>query len=175
MTSRAYLAVIVSALLLSGCAAAPRHASTSSAKRADGKAPYDFRSEGSIPADANPAPVEADVEEMPLSGDSLDVSDAPVPPPDTTRTVAPADSMADGFRIQIFATGDREVAENAARVATDRLSLPAYTGLEGGMYKVRVGDYTTRRAAEAALGTLRGHYYPDAWIVPARVKVPRTP
>jgi len=36
-----------------------------------------------------------------------------------------------------------------------------------------VGDYVDRGVAEKALATVRSHYYPDAWIVPARVRVPR--
>ena len=170
------LALTVGALV-AGCAAAPRHNTPAGkTERASDSKPYDFRTEGTLPpASTDNTPVEADVEEIPLSDGSLDVSDAEAPPPDTLRTSALADSTAEGFRVQIFASADREIAENAARVAEQRLGISAYTDLEAGMYKVRVGDYPQRADAEAALGTLRSHYYPDAWIVPARVRVPRQP
>jgi hypothetical protein len=84
-----------------------------------------------------------------------------------------SDSTADGFRIQLFASADRDVAENARSAAASRLNMPAYLDLDGGVYKVRVGDYATRDTASAALPTVRGQYYPDAWVVPARIKVPR--
>lgn len=174
MTARAYILLCLAAALLSACASAPRHTASAQPKRASEGKPYDFRAEGTIPpAAGSDAPVEADVEEIPVAQESLSVSDADAPPPDTTRAAAAADSSADGFRVQVFASSDREIAENAGRVATERFGLPAYTDLEAGMYKVRVGDYGTRKDAEAALATFRSHYYPDAWIVPARIRVPR--
>jgi cell division septation protein DedD len=138
--------------------------------------PYDFRSEGRIPP---PSPAESreepDVEEIPVADESLDVSEAEAPVDTTPPPVAPADSLADGFRIQVFATQDRDVAENARAAAAERLGLPAYLELEGGMYKIRVGDYAVRSEADGALASVRRQYYPDAWVVPARVKVPRRP
>jgi cell division septation protein DedD len=170
------LTALLVASCLAGCASGPSGSSTARPADAGSKQPYDLRSEGEIPpASSNDAPVEADVEEMPISGGSLDVTDAVAPPPDTLRAPAVADSTAEGFRVQVFASSDREVANNAARVAEQRLGLRAYTVLDGGMYKVRVGDYLRRPDAEAAMATMRSHYYPDAWIVPARVRVPRKP
>lgn len=167
---------IAAMALIAGCAPAPRHTAATRTTRASESKPYDFRSEGKVPPPpADATPVEPDVEEIPLSGGSLDVTDAEAPPPDTVRAPAPADSSAEGFRVQVFASADREVAENAARAAEQRLGVTAYTDLEEGMYKVRVGDYLRRPDAEAALATMRSHYYPDAWIVPARVRVPRSP
>ncbi|HEX5131852.1 MAG TPA: SPOR domain-containing protein [Candidatus Krumholzibacteria bacterium] len=173
MNARREIAIAASFVMLAGCAAAPRNTTSKPPEPASDERPYDFKQEGRVPAPASSTPVEADVEEIPLSSGGLDVSDAEAPPPDTTAAARP-DSTADGFRVQVFASADREVAQNAARVAEERLGLPAYVDLEAGMYKVRMGDYLQRPAAEAALGTLRSHYYPDAWIVPARVRVPRT-
>lgn len=161
-------------LLLGACATAPRHTTGKTASTE--KTPYDFRSEGRIPPPSpTQAPVEPDVEEIPLPDSALDVTNA-APPPDTVRTPpAPADSTAAGFRIQVFASSDRTVAESAAAAAEQRLGIKAYVDLDAGMYKVRVGDFVDRKAAEAVLPTLRGHYYQDAWIVPATVRVPRKP
>jgi hypothetical protein len=111
-----------------------------------------------------------------VSDTTLDVTDADAPRDSTARAAAPvvSDSTADGFRIQIFASADRDVAESARSAAATRLNLPCYLDLDGGVYKVRVGDYATRDAASAALPSVRGQYYPDAWVVPAKIKVPRT-
>ncbi len=161
--------------LVSACATAPRH--TPAPKKSDtaGGTPYDFRQEGKIPPPASDAPVEADVVEIPLADSSLDVTEAEAPPPDTLQAPVVPDSTVEGFRVQVFASSDRQVAEGAASVAEERLGVKAYVDLDGGMYKVRVGDYRTRRDAEAAMATMRKHYYPDAWIVPGMVRVPRKP
>jgi len=140
------------------------------------KGGYDFKSEGKIPPPAGgSAHPEADVEEIAVSDTSLDVSEADAPRDTTPSAAAPvvADSSADGFRIQLFASADRDVAENARNVAASRLNMPAYLDLDAGVYKVRVGDYLTRDKAAAALPTVRAQYYPDAWVVPARVNVPK--
>jgi len=84
-----------------------------------------------------------------------------------------AESTADGFRVQVFASSDREIAENARMVATQRLRLPGYLDLEAGVYKVRVGDFVTRADADKALPTVRAADYADAWIVASKVVVAR--
>lgn len=141
------------------------------------KGGYDFKSEGKIPPPAGgSAKPEADVEEIAVSDTSLDVADADAPRDTTPPPVTPpavSDSTADGFRIQVFASADRDVAQNARNVAATRLNTPAYLDLDAGVYKVRVGDYVTRDQASAALPTVRGQFYPDAWVVPARINVPR--
>ncbi|HET6347504.1 MAG TPA: SPOR domain-containing protein [Candidatus Krumholzibacteria bacterium] len=137
---------------------------------------YDFRSEGKIPPPAGgAAQPEADVEEMAVSDSSVEGTDVEAPPDTLAKAPATADSVVtvDGFRIQVFASADRDVAQNARAVAAERLGVPAYLDLEGGVYKVRVGDYVKRGDADAVLPTVRSHYYPDAWIVPAKVNVPR--
>ncbi len=170
------MALFVGLLVLGACAAAPRHTTATVPARGTDAPPYDFKGEGKVPPPSSDAPVEADVEEIPLADSSLDVTEAEAPP-DTVRAPAPApaDSTADGFRIQVFASSDKEVAQNAATVAGQRLGIKAYVDLDGGMYKVRVGDFVDRKAADTVLPTVRGHYYPDAWVVPARVRVPRKP
>lgn len=165
--------LMLAAIAACGATTPPRQ-NASRAEPASSKGGYDFKSEGKIPAPAGgAAQPEADVEEMAVSDTTLDVADADAPVDSTPPVTAPADSMADGFRIQIFASADRDVAQNARTVAADRLRLPAYLDLDGGVYKVRVGDYLRREDAAAALPTVRGQYYPDAWIVPARIHVPQ--
>jgi hypothetical protein len=118
-------------------------------------------------------PNEPDIEEIGVSETAIDVTDAEAPP-DTARVPAPQDTLIDGFRAQVFATADREIAENAARVATERLRLPSYVELDGGVYKVRVGDFATRPEADEALASIR-RQYTDAWVVPSKIRARRAP
>lgn len=164
----------VTAVLAACGATAPAKQNSSHVEPARGG--YNFKSEGKIPPPAGgSARPEADVEEIAVSDTTLDVSEADAPRDTTPPVAAPvvSDATADGFRIQIFASADRDVAENARNVAASRLNLPAYLDLDAGVYKVRIGDYVTREQAAAALPSVRGQFYPDAWVVPARVNVPK--
>ena len=163
-------------VILAGCGATAPAKKTGTRVEPAQSGWYDFRKEGKIPSPANgSAQPEADVEEIADSGSSdIEVSEAEAPPDTLTRpatTPPAATAVTDGFRIQLFATADREVAQNARTVASDRLGMPAYLDLEDGVYKVRVGDFPKKEDATAALSGVRGKYYPDAWVVPAKVNV----
>jgi hypothetical protein len=165
--------VLIALVAACGATAPPRQTSS---RVEPAKGGYDFKSEGRIPAPAGgSAQPQADVEEIAVGDTSLDVSEADAPrdstPPASTVV---ADSTADGFRIQVFASADRDVSQNARNVAAERLGIPAYLDLDAGVYKVRVGDYLRRDDAAAALPSVRAQYYPDAWVVPARIHVPRS-
>jgi cell division septation protein DedD len=171
------IAATASAWLV-GCASAPsspgRPARPASVERASESKPYDFRSEGKIPPlSPSDAPNEPDVEEMGIVETPIEASDAEAPPR-TEPVTEPADTLVDGFRVQVFASADRDIAENAARGAQERLGLASYVELDGGMYKVRVGDFAARPEADRALAGVRSHY-PDAWIVPSKVRASRSP
>lgn len=174
---RSHLLQIAAVCAMTAClaacgATAPPKQNSSRVEPAKGG--YDFKSEGKIPPPAGgSARPEADVEEIAVSDTSLDVSEADAPRDTTAPAPVVSDSTADGFRIQIFASADRDVAENARNVAASRLNLPAYLDLDSGVYKVRIGDYVTRDQATAALPSVRGQFYPDAWVVPARVNMPK--
>jgi hypothetical protein len=159
-------------LMIAGCGAstAPRKQSRVEPASKDG---YDFRKEGKVPPPAGgQARPETDVEEIAIDDSTaLEVSEADAPP--DTAAQAPAGATVDGFRIQLFASADRDVAQNARDVAVTRLGLPVYLDLEGGVYKVRAGDFGTRVDADATLPSVRSPFYPDAWIVAARIKAAR--
>lgn len=163
--------------VLAGCgASAPPKQSTSRVEPASSGQGYDFRKEGKIPPPAGgSAHPETDVEEIAdATSSSIDVSEADAPIDTVVAPVpAPAAAVVDGFRIQLFASADRDVAQNARAVAAERLGMPAYLDLDGGVYKVRAGDFVRREDANAALSTVRGQFYPDAWVVPAKVNVPQ--
>ena len=170
-----YCVVVAACVAFAGCVSAPRHTTPTKAvptARATDAKPYDFRSEGTIPPlGTADVPNEPDIEEIGVTESAIDVTDAEAPP-DTVRQTAAPDTLIDGFRAQVFATADREIAENAARVATERLGLPSYVDLDGGVYKVRVGDFTTRPQADQALASIR-RQYTDAWVVPSKIHAAR--
>ncbi len=151
-------------------------------ERGSEKQPYDFRSEGTIPPlKPDDAANEPDIEERGVSATPIEVADAeapadtaPPPPPPAVPVVPASDALIDGFRVQVFAGADREIAESAARAAQERTGLPSYVELDGGMYKVRTGDFTTREQANQALPSVR-KAYPDAWIVASKVRVTQAP
>jgi hypothetical protein len=75
-----------------------------------------------------------------------------------------------GFRVQVLSTTEIDSA-NAVR---DRLSnLPQSVGIyvtyDSPYYKVRVGDFSSRPAANPLLKAMIDRGYSDAWIVPDQV------
>ena len=114
---------------------------------------------------------------------------APTPPASTYEPApapvyepAPAPTrQVDGFRVQVYAS---ETSFGADQARTDAEAwwsdeqrrtgfvapLDAYVVEEGGLYKVRMGAFTSRGDAEAALATVRARF-PDAFLVPDLVTV----
>ena len=83
---------------------------------------------------------------------------APTTSPAAPPTPAPAPSAARParavYRVQIAAVGTRKAAEDAARKARP-LGLSVVTVQQGKLYKVRVGEYPTREAAQTAAASLK--------------------
>ena len=105
---------------------------------------------------------EMSVESADLSVESVEIEDEPIEDP-----VAPVDSNAKtspGYRVQLFASGTAQKAEDVRRAAEVRLSEPVYVEIESGIFKVRAGNCMTREAAEALLARCRESGYQDAWI-----------
>jgi len=176
-----HIAVLVAAATLSACASAPpsggqpKPAKQAPVERASKDKPYDFRSEGTIPPlKPDDAANEPDVQEMGVSDSSdIEAADAEAPPVAAPET-APEPALIDGFRVQVFASGDRDIAANAAREVQERLRIPTYIDLDGGMYKVRAGDFATRAEADQALPAIRKDY-PDAWVVASKIRATQRP
>ena len=83
----------------------------------------------------------------------------PAPPP------APATSPARTiYRVQIAAVGSRKSAEDAARKARP-LGLTVVTVEQGGLYKVRVGEYPSREAAQTAAASLKAKLGGSPFVV----------
>jgi hypothetical protein len=89
--------------------------------------------------------------------------------PGTRQTV-------DGYRVQVFqstdkAEADRRVDEAVAWWTSRNQGTPeVYTVFRAPYYRVRVGNYATRQAAQTALNSLRARF-PSALLVQDRVTV----
>jgi hypothetical protein len=59
-----------------------------------------------------------------------------------------ASSLAPLWRVQVFATQDRDLADRIAKEAAARLQVRAYVAREAAQYKVRLGDYESEEAAQ---------------------------
>jgi hypothetical protein len=167
------------ALLVVGLAAcAP--SKTKAPERPASDKPYDFKKEGEIPPLKESAvDIEADVEEMPVEESEVVAEDVAAPK-DTTAVKASGGTGAvvgkNGslhlpiLRVQILATSSEKSAKELKDRVESTLMLPAYISFDDGMYKVRVGDCTTRLEAEKVRTKCRQAGYTDAWIVTDVVK-----
>jgi cell division septation protein DedD len=89
--------------------------------------------------------------------------------PDTTSrtpTARPAPTLPPGgrFRVQITAVGTAAAADAIARKLGAR-GLAAVTVQEGGLYKVRVGNYASRAEAVAALPKIKAKLGGSPFVV----------
>ena len=91
-------------------------------------------------------------------------------PPSTNPNTSPDIQVIDGFRIQLMATTDRRKVDD---------TQAQFSGLYPGVfttwsqakpyYRVRVGAFSSRSDASSFLNKIKKDY-PDAYIVPDRVK-----
>jgi hypothetical protein len=177
----AFLVVLAAVIALGNWACSP--AKTVKTQKATSDRPYNLEDEGKIPPpEAQDRPIEADVEEIPLEDEDV-VGENVAAPKDTTKTGQTGSGPAgvagkEGgfaipvFRVQILATSSEQSAQEAKNRAENRLGFPAYVTLVDGMYKVRVGDCTTREEADKVRERCRAAGYTDAWIVTDALKGP---
>jgi cell division protein FtsN len=78
-----------------------------------------------------------------------------------------------GWRIQVFAAEDEATATEVARRAGEAVAgVPVYVQAEGPWFKVRLGDFATRAAAEPLRQRLVGLGWTEAWAVRTMVHAP---
>ncbi|PSQ98246.1 MAG: hypothetical protein BRD48_07970 [Bacteroidetes bacterium QS_9_68_14] len=75
-----------------------------------------------------------------------------------------------GFRIQILTTGDKSAANQRAAEAESTWGLPVEVAWKAPYYRVRVGAFASRDAAQDDLETVQ-QQYPDAFLVPDTVTI----
>jgi uncharacterized protein YcfL len=79
-----------------------------------------------------------------------------------------------GFRVQIIATKSIEtatLAEQEAKELFEGMNQKTYLIFDAPLYKLRVGDATTRDAAEEIRDVAKDYGYREAFIVPTKVNV----
>jgi hypothetical protein len=74
-----------------------------------------------------------------------------------------------GYRIQIFASGDRAAAERVRDRCVAETRLATYIEYEDGLYKVRAGDFAERKDAAQERQKIAGAY-PGSWIVRTSIR-----
>ncbi len=75
----------------------------------------------------------------------------------------------DGYRIQLMASSSEETVRIKKKSIEKELRVDVYIVFDKPYYKVYVGNYTTRRAAERMLKKVKQSGYSDAWIVKSKV------
>jgi hypothetical protein len=117
---------------------------------------------GAAPTPA-PVPIQPPaVANTPPSGANPPPSAAPTPVSPPAVAAAPATRTI--YRVQIAAVATRKGAEDAARKARP-LGLSVVTVEEKGLYKVRLGEYPTREAAQNAAASLKARLGGSPFVV----------
>ena len=78
-----------------------------------------------------------------------------------------------GFRIQIFASGNIDEATAAQRQLRSKVPDSVYVVYDPPVYKVRVGDYASRLEANQRLTRIVNAGYDDAWVVADKIYLRR--
>ena len=92
------------------------------------------------------------------------------------NTVLKKDStqlITEGYRVQILATRYFEYADSIAISISNIISDSVYVEFESPNYKVRVGDFINRDAAEFLQKKLLDMGYKSAWILRSRITAQR--
>ena len=123
---------------------------------------------GAAPSPA-PVPIQPPgVANAPPSGGNPTPSAANPPPAAAPTPVSPPAPAAPAartiYRVQIAAVATRKGAEDAARKARP-LGLSVVTVQEKGLYKVRLGEYPTREAAQNAAASLKARLGGSPFVV----------
>lgn len=79
-----------------------------------------------------------------------------------------------GYRVQLIATQEIDVAEEVEARAVDLFGDDVYIVFESPNYKVRVGNFLSVKEAEVFIRTARQNGFPRAWSVPSDVVVLNT-
>ena len=76
----------------------------------------------------------------------------------------------DGFRLQVFETSSVEEAKRSLRKFEKALDDSVYMIFEAPLYKLRTGNFVTKREAENEKLKLNREGYKDVWIVRSRIE-----
>ena len=76
----------------------------------------------------------------------------------------------EGFRVQIFATQDRNKADQLQKELVLKFDEKIYIIFEAPNYKLRIGDFLDRDDAEILRMRLVSSNFPSSWIVRTRIQ-----
>ncbi len=78
-----------------------------------------------------------------------------------------------GYRVQISASASKEAAEGLAKSVEDLIpGVRPHVVEDGGMFKVRMGDFTDKQAAVKVQEQLKKAGFADCWVTTDTVEVP---
>jgi cell division septation protein DedD len=75
-----------------------------------------------------------------------------------------------GYRVQIFASSSLEKAEDVAKHARTVFSEPVYVEYSAPLYRVRVGDFSSKEEALVLKAEAVDAGYEGAWITEASIQ-----
>jgi len=108
--------------------------------------------------EAIPAPVSSQKRAVRDTGESPSYIEEKEPPK------VEEDASGSGFRVQIFASSSLEKAEAVAKQARTVFSERVYVEYSAPLYRVRVGDFTTKEAALGLKEKAVQAGYEGAWV-----------
>tara|TARA_B100001142_G_C14334193_1_gene655235 strand:- start:2051 stop:2476 length:426 start_codon:yes stop_codon:yes gene_type:complete len=76
----------------------------------------------------------------------------------------------EGFRVQVFATQDRNKADQLQKELMKKFNEKIYIIFEAPNYKVRIGDFLDRDDAELMRMKLVSSDFPSSWIVRTKIQ-----
>jgi cell division septation protein DedD len=138
-------------------ASPPGDSSRADSTRADTARTDTTRADSAFPTTARPRTPAPAAPPTGAGANPAKPSPAPAPRP----AAAPAKTV---YRVQIAAIASRKAADAAARKARP-LGLTVITLEQNGLYKVRVGEYPTREAAQTAASSLKAKLGGSPFVV----------
>lgn len=114
--------------------------------------------------------------EMPDTTSAPAVAAAPadtLPPPETKPVSVPDPrDFTPGWRVQVDAFSIMARAEARRREVMAKTDEPVYVEYEPPLYKVRVGDFLTRKEADSMVTRLKAEGFDKSWVVETLVLKP---
>ena len=89
---------------------------------------------------------------------------------DTDRSLDTNITEIEGFRVQVFATQDRNRADELQGELNIKFNEKIYIIFEAPNYKLRVGDFLDRDDAELMRMKLVSSNFPSAWVVRTKIQ-----
>jgi hypothetical protein len=89
---------------------------------------------------------------------------------DTASVAATPGEMVQGFRVQVFSSGDIDIAK--ARMTEAEGMFPGdwfYISYDAPVYKIRAGNFLNRLDAERFMQSAQERGFRGAWVVPEKV------